>query len=120
MSKETYSKVKVNEPAGWTLDFERVFDGYRDHGSEYKDDPDQPFFERRGKFAGNCTEYSGVNKIELRNHYNGSGASAFGGAKNWPVVTSKIAFVEGEYQLAADFAKDLGAFINERLEKRGR
>lgn len=115
---ETYGRVTIVSPKGWTLSHNREWVGpnYADYG----DDPDQPSFKRKGTFARNCTEFESVHDIELRSHYNGSGASAFGGARQWPVVTAKTAFNENEYSLAAEFAKDLGDFVNEWMEKRNR
>lgn len=116
MSKETYSRVTVVAPNGWTLDYGSEFVSY----GKYKDDLDQPKFKRKGTFAAQCMDFESAHDIELRSHYNGSGATAFGGAKNWPVITAKIAFNQDEYALAAEFAKDLGEFVNEWLEKRKR
>lgn len=118
MSKsETYGLVTVSAPEGWTLEFHRECVNYSTR--EYANDLDQPIFKRKGIFAGRCTNYESVHEIELRSHYNGGGPAAFGGAKQWPVVTTKIAFNEGEYSFAAEFAEDLGRFIDRWLEKRG-
>lgn len=120
MSK-TYSKVMVQAPSGWTLAFEHIADPtYRQYPPLYIDDPDQPKFLRHGVFANNCTNYTSVHSIELRSHYNGGGANAFGGAKRWPVIEVKVAFKQNEYALAADFAKEIGEVIDRWMQEHGR
>ena len=110
MSKDTYGKVKFAAPKGWVLDYHREWVGSNHH--DYADDLDQPILKRKGTFARNQTEFESVHDIELRSHYNGSSPTAFGGAKQWPVVTSKTAFNEGEYTLAAEFSYDVAQFID--------
>ena len=113
-----YKTLKLSAPDGWELKYHSKWIG--PHVHDYGKDLEQPIFQRKGTFAANQVHYESVHNIELRSHYNGSGPSAFGGAKQWPVVTSKVAFNEGEYQLAAEFAADLGKFVDGWLKERGR
>ena len=119
MDKENnYKVVQVSAPIGWTLDYNREWVG--PGHNDYADDLNQPRFKRKGTFARNQTEFESVHDIELRSHYNGGGPSAFGGAKQWPVVTSKIAFNENEYALAVEFSQALGEFVHGWLKERNR
>jgi hypothetical protein len=116
MSEYTYGKTNIVVPDGWALDYHSINVNY----NEYKDDLDQPIFKRKGTFAAKQTHYESVHNIELRSNYNGSGQSAFGGASSWPAITAKVAFNEGEYQLAVDFAQSLGEFIDTWMKQHNR
>ena len=48
--------------------------------------------------------------------FNGSGADAFGGAEQWPVVSMKITFEEDDEEKALKFAKKLMAFIEKNTK----
>lgn len=115
---ETYSKINVTAPIGWFLDYHRAWKG-PEHG-DYRDDLDSPRFKRKGTFARACAEFESAHEVELRSHYNGSGPTAFGGAKQWPVVTASTAFNENEYELATEYARALAEFTDKWLKERGR
>jgi hypothetical protein len=118
MTNDTYSKIAVRAPAGWKLKYKQEC---VDHSrSKYKDDKDQPEFRRHGIFAGGCKNFIDLHAIELRSNYNGSGPQEFGGASQWPCVTIRIPFCEGEYALASEFATELGEFIDNWMKERKR
>lgn len=50
----------------------------------------------------------------LGRNCNGSGPKAFGGAKEWPVVTLKLPFPPGEQARALLAAREIMAFLKRR------
>lgn len=78
---------------------------------------DRESFTRKATL-GNMYESSGGHTIEIHKNYNGSGPSALGGSKEWPVVTSKIAFITGQEDVAMEFAEALSAFTDRWLRSR--
>ncbi len=118
MSKDTYSKVLIPLPTGWMRKYQREQVSY--YPSVYKDDLDQPMYNRKGTFARNCVDYESCHEIEMRSNYNGGGPTAFGGANQWPAVTGKFTFNEGEYELAAKFAFDLAYFVDTWMRDQNR
>jgi hypothetical protein len=60
-------------------------------------DNDRKCFEVRGaaKMAGDCY-VDGAVKLDAHYHYNGSGRSAFGGAKQWPNLSVEVSFKVGQ------------------------
>jgi hypothetical protein len=53
------------------------------------------------------------NGVEIQNkwHYNGSGETAFGGAKQWPHIDLSISLCGGEEKLAEKIVDDLKKFV---------
>lgn len=90
------------------------------------------FKEQTPRFDGQRTEFvrSGIeaygqkfdnaHQLELHYNFNGSGPKAFGGAKEWPVVTAKVVFQTGEEDMRDEFAEKLASFINSFMVERGR
>lgn len=68
-----------------------------------------------GKIGNNC-ETSNAHTVEIHKNYNGSGDDAFGGAREWPVVTVKVGFQVGEERRAIDFAKKVTAIIHAEFD----
>lgn len=65
---------------------------------------------------GRKSKYDGVHKVTTAYHFNGSGEDAFGGARQWPVISAKIGFQEGEEEKVLKFAKKLMAFIEKNTK----
>jgi hypothetical protein len=89
----------------------------------FKLDPIQPIGERintrfihEGIIAKGCS-YKNAHELELRSSYNGSGESAFGGAKEWPTLTLKVAFQVGEEDLRARLAVELAKTVHQLMKK---
>lgn len=72
------------------------------------------FFNRECKMAGNVVMSNGVS-LELHKNYSGSGAAAFGGAKEWPHLTLRVAFPAGHEEQRESFAEKLRKFIDENV-----
>jgi hypothetical protein len=64
--------------------------------------------------AGDMKMYA---SIERTKHYNGSGSSAFGGMKEWPVVRLIVPFHANATKQRNAFAKKLRAFVIAELNK---
>jgi len=65
------------------------------------------------KVGRNCLVNNAI-KLKCNYHYNGSGTQAFGGAKQWPVITLEWAFQEGEETLRDVVARRLKEFVEEQ------
>lgn len=53
--------------------------------------------------------------IDAHHNFNGSGPTAFGGAKQWPHVTMHMSFVEGDEPRRDEFVRALQGFIDHWL-----
>lgn len=62
-------------------------------------------------------DYIGSNaiEIELAKHWNGSGPSAFGGARSWPHLKLSVSFPVGGDAKRSEFVRKLKHFIDENL-----
>lgn len=60
------------------------------------------------------------NGCELREHrnYNGSGSEAFGGAKDWPVVTLHVGLPAGREDLQKELGERLRALVDAFLAEK--
>ena len=68
---------------------------------------------RETKYARDCIGRAIT--IERHFNYNGSGPTAFGGAKEWPVLTICIAFEENAFKERDRIAELMKKFINENM-----
>jgi len=80
---------------------------------------DRQEYQRHG-VLGNGAAFPNAHEIEVHHHYNGGGSQAFGGAKDWPVVSAEVAFQAGEERIAHAFAAELAEFIDGYLKQNNR
>lgn len=66
---------------------------------------------------GRSSQSGNAHIVEVHWNYNGSGPQAFGGAREWPVVSAHVSFVEGEEQRAEEFGAALRDFIDNYLNQ---
>lgn len=72
-------------------------------------------YEREGLLA--CDyRTSNAHVVEVHYNYNGSGGDAFGGADEWPVVTCKIGFQEGQEAEADALAEKIRNLIDAEVQ----
>jgi len=72
-------------------------------------------FAAAGKLGRNYS-CSNAHEIQAGYHFNGSGDKAFGGAREWPVVKTVIAFQEGQEKERDAFVEALKTFVSDYFE----